>query len=281
MIISSLSFLKVSFTLVIVIGHLIWVMPQYGINAPFRCSDFGWLCDGFFILSGLFLKQSIEKSDRFYNYIKTKIIRLWPVLAFSVLCAYIVSKFKIITFCKYDNFLTLSFINRAFVELCTGNGCAWYVAVLFWCYILFFCVYKISGQEKFIYVTALISFVFYSILFKQTNIYNMVPYGEMFTFFMIRGIAGVSGGLLLSSVISLSKEANKESIVQKIFLGMIELIVLYSLVRFCFAKKLIFLFFVCFYISNFIFLYCRKASYLFFYQKKFGSIYPNIAIQFI
>lgn len=256
----NLDFLRVAFTLIIVAGHIIYFLPSYGFKAPFPYREFGALCDGFFILSGLFMKHSLEKADNFSSYIKPKIIRLWPVLAFSILCAYIVSKFKIITFCKYENLLTLTFINRAFVELCTGNGCAWYVAVLFWCYVLFFCIYKISGKEKFIYVTALISFVSYSILFKQTNIYNMVPYGGMFTFFMIRGIAGVSGGLILSFI---APPRNKNETIQlkDVFFGLIEFVILYTLFRFCFVKQINFAVF-CVLLYALIYLFIKQQGFI-------------------
>lgn len=256
----NLDFLRVAFALIIVAGHIIYFLPFYGFKAPFSYHEFGALCDGFFILSGLFMKHSIEKADDFYSYIKPKIIRLWPVLAFSVLCAYIVSKFKIIAFCKYDNLLTLTFINRAFAEFCTGNGCAWYVAVLFWCYALFFCVYKISGKEKFIYVTALISFAAYSVLFKQTNIYNMVPYGGMFTFFMVRGIAGVSGGLLLSCIKRPLHDSEINIIhLKNVFIGLIELTVLYSLFRFCFTKQINFPVF-CVFLYALIYLFIKQQG---------------------
>lgn len=257
----NLDFLRVTFTLIIVAGHIIYFLPSYGFKAPFSYQEFGALCDGFFILSGLFMKHSIEKADNFHSYIKPKIIRLWPVLAFSVLCAYIVSKFKIITFCKYDNLLTLTFINRAFAEFCTGNGCAWYVAVLFWCHVLFFCVYKISGKEKFIYVTAVISFISYSVLFKQTNIYNMVPYGGMFTFFMVRGIAGVSGGLLLYCITPLCENQSKETRLKNVFLGLIELIVLSSLFRFCFTKQINFPVFLVF-LYALIYLFIKQSGFI-------------------
>ena len=190
----NLDFLRIVFTLSIVAGHLLYFLPSYGFENPFPWSEFGWLCDGFFILSGLFLMHSLEKTSDFSSYIKPKFIRLWPVLVFSVFVVWVLRRLHIVAyFCKWGNFLTLSFINRAFGEFCTANGCAWYVAVLFWCYIVFYCLYKIIGREKFIYAVALISFLAYSILFKQTNVYNFTPYGGAFTFFMMRGFAGMGG----------------------------------------------------------------------------------------
>lgn len=244
----NIDFFRIIFTLMIIYGHIVefWIRPIAD-KLPIlqklvdHIGTFGYLCEAFFIISGFFLLKSLEKKSDFGSFVKQKIIRLWPVLFFSLVAAYVVSLFDIVHFYKYENILTVTFTNNVFASFNTNNGCSWFVSVMFWGFIIFYSLYQIVDTKKVPFVVGLLTFSCYSILINKLNVYAE-PYslGGMFSYFFIRALAGLGLGLLLAYTyrVSLNKKHSDKSSRFCIGYGILETFILVLLIKFSVLKNI-------------------------------------------
>ena len=145
----------------------------------------------FFIISGFFLSIKGE----LFDFVCKKIIRLWPVLAFSILI-------KISS--GYD-FLGLLFINDGLglINKANSNAAIWYVCVLFWGLICFYLFLKHTEEKKQILPLILVSyFSLFLVCQWGQNSYNEVLI-KIITFGVAWGVFGISFGILLRKVWSI------------------------------------------------------------------------------
>ena len=233
---NNISFLKIIFTLQILYGHIMqhYIMSQfvefsfYKKLFKYTSYNYGILCEMFFIISGYFLFKELEKYN-FKELIIKKIIRLWPVLFFSVLFAYILSRFSIAPWYHLNVIPELLFLNNSMISrIPSVTGVAWYINSMFYSIILYYIIYKLSDKNKFIYINSLIVFIAYSILFNKNYLYNEpIVYYDLFTFMLIRAIAGVGFGMLLYQANINIKINNK---LQYFIFGILELILIVTII---------------------------------------------------
>ncbi len=217
----NINFFRIFFTIIILYGHIIQhhIMPGFSDMEIFTALNnhisynFGYMCDMFFILSGFFFFFSLKKETSFKHFVCSKIIRLLPVLIASLIGIMILSKFiDGLKYLKYENFVALFFLDDALIaNFPTNNGAAWYINVMFWGYILYYCVLNLIPAEKRNYLVGLIVFFAYSILLNKMYLYNepQIWNEGILTIYMIRGIAGMGLGYLFGNIYnSVSEEIN-------------------------------------------------------------------------
>lgn len=167
----NIEFLRFLFIILIVFGHTI----HYSVYkerlfidfAPYlkyeKCVVDTFLCvEYFFIIAGFFLFSHLKnKQDNTMEFAINKFIRLWPLLAFSIVLFGVLSLFHICEFYTYGNVLNLFFL---FTVLPSGypvnNPSSWFVCALFWCSIFLHNAYRITKPKVFNFTLGL--FVFYA-----------------------------------------------------------------------------------------------------------------------
>lgn len=202
---------------------------------------------------------SFEKSGSVVFVMRKNIARLWPVLFFSVFCAFILSLFKLTYFHKYGNICALLFLDDAYsVNIPTNNGAAWYINVMFWGYVCYYCVLKLFDHEKRLYVISLVVFCCYSVLLDKLHLYNQPQMFGIVTIPMVRGIAGMGLGYLISEFYRRYTFLPNRSYIRMTLYTVVELFVLYLLIRTAIIKKLDIAFpiiLICFLLLFFLFLF--------------------------
>lgn len=161
--------------------------------------------DFFFILSGLFFYLSFTHNpeQKFSDFFKKKIIRLWPVLAFSALLACIFAALGFITFTFWDDLYALLFLNGMPLSRSGGNMLAsWYCSALFWCLLLFFYMLKNFRQQTVWAVIAVGIFISYALIL-QGNRYHLNNTDRIFAHIFNSRITRAFGGIGLGMFIGL------------------------------------------------------------------------------
>ena len=105
--------LRFIFALIIVYYHIMYsnlfelynTFPQLTVLRNI-CKDACLIVELFFILSGFFLFKTFEKhkNNSVFQFGLSKLFRLWPVFAFSILCCFIMHIFGLIKFNIILNF---------------------------------------------------------------------------------------------------------------------------------------------------------------------------------
>ena len=76
----------------------------------------------------------------------------------------------------------------------------WFVSSLFWGSVLYYFLWKVVDNKKFYYIVATIVFCVYCILLNKLNLYAAPKvWNGIFTYFLLRAIAGIGLGLLFGA----------------------------------------------------------------------------------
>ena len=246
----NINFFRILFTLVIVYGHIIQhhMMRLFGDMNFYQhlkvSYSFGYMCDMFFIISGFFMFFSFLKDTSFKNFIVSKFARLQPVLIASFVGILILSWIiPGVYYFKYQNLLGLFFLDDSFaVNFLTNNGAAWYINVMFWGYIFYYCLNRIIPKDKINYVIGLIIFFAYSILFNKMELYAQPQIWQegFLTIPMIRALAGMGLGYIIGDIYNKNlitdNQVNNESKIKTILYTGLECVSLWFLFRFAIIK---------------------------------------------
>lgn len=241
----NINLFRIWFTVTIVYGHIIqhWMMPRFG-ELPFFTNlyrhtsyAFGYLCEGFFVISGFFMFFTFLKKPSFQKMIISKIARLWPVIVFSLMGFFVLSLFGFVKFEKYGNIPALFFLNMALTPVFFNDGGAWYINAMFWGYVVYYCLDKVVREDIKIYVVSLITFFCYSILLNKLHLYNQPQiFCECLSYSMIRGLAGMGFGYILAYVYN-EKAGIREDKNVKPFQAIMEIIFITLLIKISIIKK--------------------------------------------
>ena len=197
--IKNIEFLRFLFVIMIVFGHIIQdcvykshLYSDYTLYAKYwpPAVD-AFLCvEYFFIIAGFFLFFHLEnKHDSTMKFAIGKFIRLWPLLAFSVILFWILSLFHIVDFYSYGNFVNLFFLYNILPSVYSvNNGASWFICSYFWCSILLYYSYRALTQK--IFNLGLLFVVIYSFTVMLDWKTGQIPGGHA------KIINGISGGLL-------------------------------------------------------------------------------------
>lgn len=193
----------------------------------------------FFIMSGFFLyySEGFKKYD-LETFAKRRIVRLWPMLAFSFVPFILIGEYK-----KYSDTLNLFFITRAsgLMKNFSNNEASWFVCVLFILSLFFFYALRHFKWENVAFSCGIISlFGFIVRGIGSTGVYCGVPIATMPFMIngMIEGLAGISFGILLGSFLKkrLITEQN-DSKKKKMIFSFLEVFCLFCFVKYmCFHK---------------------------------------------
>lgn len=200
----NIEFLRVVFCFVILYFHLFIFLPNS--NGVYdRFSNFkGYLAvDFFFIIAGYFLFFSTQKPDATVEmFIKRKILRLWPLMFFSILIAWVVAKLGMTHFAKYDNLSFLLFLQSTGIGYPGSNNSAgWFVCCLVWPMLFYYCLSKITRIKTMQLIVGCIVFLSYALLcsfsngvFASDKLRPEILMLPMLTGGIMRAFAGIGGG---------------------------------------------------------------------------------------
>lgn len=113
----NLDIFRFVFAILIVILHIIHIAAEplhvYKESEIFRANslNINYVVELFFIMSGFLFYIKIDKNKSLLDFIKSKIIRLSPVLLFTIFLFGILSLFGVVKFWTMDNIFALFFLN--------------------------------------------------------------------------------------------------------------------------------------------------------------------------
>lgn len=236
----NIELLRFVFILIIVCCHL-----QHGIincfynKIPFydtlkTCfSNSSLPVEFFFIMSGFFLFLTTDFSQNFIKFAKNKLIRLMPLVLFSLICWLIGSIFLPMSYSGTENIFTI--LNIQNIGLTTRNGnvpASWFISALFWTMCFYFYLYKICDKRWFNLITACTVLFCYS-LWLHTNGINYLNICYVFNRGMIRAFAGIGLGYFIAMVYKNNFENIKQSVfnnLQKFIISLAEIALLFFIV---------------------------------------------------
>lgn len=155
----NVDFFRFLFAIIILLYHFGTSPGSFGILLKQDSSTFqniyilfhnGFICvDFFFLISGFFLFKSIKPSNDTIYFIKSKIIRLVPLIWFSIVIYAIFSVFiKNFNFQINNNLLSIFLLDQIGFNKCVScTPQAWFVSSLFWVSLFYFYLNKIFDKK--------------------------------------------------------------------------------------------------------------------------------------
>ncbi len=194
--------------------------------------------DLFFILSGCFFAITFNKNIDIWDFLKKKLIRLYPVLLFVIGGMFILSLFHFTKFDFYSCILCLFGLNGTILSLKIGYiEVFWYVSVMLWTLLLYFYLLKHYEQKNINLLAFLAVFICYGIIIQARQGHISGPnvvFGHLYQFSTLRGLGGISLGYLLGNWYKNNAELIKNYIPtwkQKIFLTSLEFVCLFFIIN--------------------------------------------------
>ena len=151
----------------------------------------------FFLLSGFFLYISTNKKklQTTYEFMIQRIIRLWPLMAFSFVPLSLIGIFN-----KYTDILNIFFISSGLGVLkeSSSNDPTWFICVLFFLSLFFHFLIKHLRKDYLICLCSILSLYSFIILAHASNgLYSKIVLPSLdLTAGMVRGIGGISLGIV-------------------------------------------------------------------------------------
>lgn len=204
--IGSIEFIRFLFSMIIVYFHILHsnIIPFVG-NAESSYLDLknknafgGFIVECFFIIGGYFLYKTYVTYPNLSvkKFIVNKIIRLWPVLFFSIVIALITSTLKI--YPAIFNIFFLQCVGLSFAY----KGVTWYISPFFWVSIFIFSLLKNFDNKKLnvilpimIYFSYVININYCNGRYGRETIWNFLNLG------VLRAIAGIGLGYMIGVTI--------------------------------------------------------------------------------
>lgn len=154
----------------------------------------------FFIMAGFFLAYTFKQKTSVMDFIKNKIARLWPLIAFVVLLDFIGSCFHLIKFKFYDNIFALLFLSNSGITFTEPRAEVWFLSVLFLVSVFYFYIFKYFNKTVynfFIPVTVLLCSTFMVHATHGRCGGHLEVYYNFLNMGIIRGIAGMGLGYMV------------------------------------------------------------------------------------
>lgn len=248
--------------------------------------QFNWsnAVEYFFVIAGFFMFIKIDKNGDTFKFIKSRYLRLAPLVIVFVILSAIFSIFvKGWSFSFDGNILTLFLLQavgftKTTTQGCVVNGALWFVSVLFWCSIFYFYLYKLLDKKWFNFIVWLLVIVSYSILLHATNftlkaitenVYHFINLG------VLRGLAGIGLGYFVAMVYKSGflQQGNKK---YNIIYSMLEIGLVVFFIYFMFfcshiPSKNALVYVICFTILFYLFLLRKGVVSKFLNNKIFGN----------
>ena len=229
----NIDFLRFMFAIMIMYYHVVGVLNNFH-NTSFlqNLAVKGGLIGpnivyAFFILSGFFLYiTNISKPEKLSDFILQKVIRLWPLMAISFVPFIFLG-----TYNKYLDTLNIFFISAGtgIVKGGSNNPATWFICVLFFTSIFFYCLIKQNSRQKIINICAFFSFFCFIILTYSPNGkgYGAIALPALrLTVGMIEALGGMSLGILCAIIYSsFSLDNEKTWLGKKILISVAEIFI--------------------------------------------------------
>ena len=157
--------------------------------------------DLFFILSGLFFCYKLNLKASMFDFIKNKVLRLWPVLIFVISLYFAASLFGAVKFDIYHHLLCFLGLNGTNLVLINGgSGVFWYVSAMLWVLAFYYYLLK-NYEEKNVNLTiALIVFFSYGFIIHalKGGIYGQdKTFNNIYNIGMLRALGGIGAGYFI------------------------------------------------------------------------------------
>ncbi len=204
----NLEFLKFVLAIIIILYHS-WhygaiptMFPHLEIVKKLTLAYSGNLAvDAFFIISGFLLLYTFNNSISVLDFIKKKIIRLWPMVAVFAGTDVIIQYFINHTphYMPYDQILRILMIENIGLNIYFSKV-TWYVSVLLWISTLFFYLIKNFSKKIVDLIVPLLVVFCYAFLIHayKGNVCSIIDSKYyIFNAGVMRGIAGMGTGYLI------------------------------------------------------------------------------------
>lgn len=197
--------------------------------------------DFFFMLSGLFFYLGIlatNYSVKWIYFLKKKIVRMWPVMAFTVLLAFVFSLFDMIDFKYWDNFYSLLFLNGTSLHRMSSNiGISWYCSAMMFHFILFLYLFKNYNSKTVWLIIALGIYTLYTIILQAKGFKingNWQTFGYVFNVGMMCAWGGIGIGMFIALWYQTYRDKicnYTPSMISKIAISVLEFVCLYFMIH--------------------------------------------------
>lgn len=251
--IKNIEFLRVIGCISVILLHLFPNVMLHGLFPDIELYDklFKMTSNGqkavdlFFILSGLFFTLKLDLTKSLWNFLKKKLIRLYPVLIFITILCFIASLFGTMEFQFYDNLLSLLCLNGTSLVLYKGNTHSfWYVSTMLWVFVLYY--YLLKNYEKKhvnLFIAAAIFFCYSFIIHAKSGKIdnNIQTFYCIFNVGMMRGLGGIGIGYFIGEWYKNNLDKIKNlafSFKSKFVLTCLEFICLYFIINNLMLHKL-------------------------------------------
>ena len=241
----NVEFLRILFTLGVLVAHF---FPRYGI-----WQSGGQGVEFFFLLSGYLLAVTYKPGRSILLFAEQKWIRFVPLVVVG----------GVLANGGLDSFYGVLMLQNTGLSMGDiPNAPAWYIAVLFWCSILYLALLKTLPHQKCLLIAGVISFISYILIVQAGgNRLNLVagyiPRG------VFRGLAGMGLGIILAHYIRRNNEVYTER-AKALLYTLAELAVLGYIIIGCFNQDVFSRFWICKPISHvaLLSLFIVKRGYL-------------------
>ncbi len=200
----------------------------------------------FFIISGFFLLLHLKKNQSFFEFFKSKFMRLWPVLFAMWIAYFLMHKFGLGAFNKYSNIFPLLFLNNSGLTLEGNNiGGSWFVSALMIGLCFYFYIYKHIPKYISDLITSLLVIFCYSFLLHAYS--GAIDKGPLKNFYYVlnagvmQSLAGIGLGIIICNIYNQFKEKffkMKESIKSKLIFTFVEFYLFCFLIYYLILHKI-------------------------------------------
>lgn len=160
----------------------------------------GYFCvEFFFVISGFFLLVTTNFSVSLIDFAKKKIMRMWPVIAFSLVLYWIFSLFTPLIWKKYANIYSFLLLNNVGITTQSGNlSTIWFVSALFWTLLYFFFIIKYISRVWVNFIVAITTVLSFAFIIHWVGIkYTITNNYYIFNFGVMRAIACIGLGYFI------------------------------------------------------------------------------------
>ena len=248
--IKNIEFLRIIGCLAIILTHLF--NKLYGaLDIEIYDKLCNMTCNGnkavdlFFILSGFFFTYKLNLHRSCWEFVKHKLIRLYPVLIFVIILYFVFSLTGSVKFTYYDNIFTLLGLSGTGIVQKYGNASHfWYVSAMLWTLLFYYYLLKNYSKKNvnlFIAITILFS---YSFLIYSRHGYIGVLRNTCYYFYnlgMLRALGGIGIGYFIGEWYKTNIDKIKDwkpSTIQVVLLSGLEFITLYFIINNLMLHKL-------------------------------------------
>ena len=200
----NIEFLRFIFILILIYCHLPLItqsftdIPLYKYISTHNQMS-ALVVDFFFILSGFFLKYTMNTELDTFDFLKKKFVRLWSVVALAVVGYWSLAMFGIDSFGLnvYNSLFSLFFVDNIGITL-HHCGPSWYVSVLVIVSLFYFSMYKAMGEKITNIIIGLMVWFAYCLTINVDNgaiSQHIMVQKEFLCMGLLRGVGGIGIGI--------------------------------------------------------------------------------------